>query len=70
MNITPEERTRAILDARQLLQTLAAGDEITVVNLLRSVAVGVLQHYPLDVDLELSAVALPEIWGALKSKQI
>lgn len=70
MTTAPEERTRAVLDARQLLQTLAAGDEITVVNLLRSVAVGVLQHYPLDVDLEVSAIALPEIWGAPKSKQI
>jgi hypothetical protein len=30
----------------------------------------VLQHYPLDVDLEVSAIALPEIWGAPKSKQI
>ncbi|OAJ55977.1 hypothetical protein A6V36_30445 [Paraburkholderia ginsengiterrae] len=66
---TSDERTRAVVDTRQLLQTLAAGEEIAMANLVSAVTIGLLLHYPLDVDLAKSAAALPGIWGTPKSKR-
>ncbi|WP_335645876.1 hypothetical protein [Burkholderia ubonensis] len=43
---------------------LASADEVTICGLVQSVAVCLLRHYPLDVDLEVSAAALPGVWGA------
>ncbi|MGT2469318.1 BPSL0761 family protein [Paraburkholderia terrae] len=60
---TPDERTRAVLDTRDFLQTLAAGDEITIAGLVRSVAVGLLRHYPLESDISTSAAAAPGVWA-------
>ncbi|MEA3102738.1 BPSL0761 family protein, partial [Caballeronia mineralivorans] len=39
---TPDERTRAVLDTRRFLETLATADEITVAGLVRTVAIGLL----------------------------
>jgi hypothetical protein len=61
---TPHERTKAVVDTRGLLQMLASADEITINGLVQSVALGLLRHYPLDVDLEMSAAALPGLWAA------
>lgn len=61
---TPYERTKAVIDTRELLLMLAAADEITVDGLVQSVALGLLRHYPVDVDLEVSAGVLPGIWAA------
>lgn len=58
----PEERTRAVLETRAFLQQLAVADEILIVNNVRDIASRLLRHYPLDVDLEVSAVALPGVW--------
>jgi hypothetical protein len=66
MMTTPCERTKAVTDTRELLQMLARGDEITVGGLLQTVALGLLRHYPLDIDLDVSASALPGIWAAPK----
>jgi hypothetical protein len=60
---TPAERTKAVLETRDFLRTLAVADEITIPGLVRTVAVGLLRHYPLDVDIEVSASALPGIWA-------
>lgn len=60
---TPAERTKAVLETRDFLRTLAVADEITISGLVRTVAVGLLRHYPLDVDIEVSASALPGIWA-------
>jgi hypothetical protein len=60
---TPNERTRAVLDTRELLCTLAAGDEITIPGLVRSVAIGLLRHYPLEIDISVSATVVPEVWA-------
>jgi hypothetical protein len=59
---TPDERTRAVLDTRRFLETLATADEITVAGLVRTVAIGLLRHYPLDLDISISASAAPGIW--------
>lgn len=59
---TANERTKAVVDTREFLQVLASADEITIRGLVQSVAVCLLRHYPLDVDIEVSAAALPEVW--------
>jgi hypothetical protein len=64
MMTTPHERTKAVTDTRELLQMLASADEITVGGLIQSVAMCLLRHYPLDIDLDVSASALPGIWAA------
>src|SRR5690242_17873893 len=59
---TPDERTRAVLDTRGLLETLVGG-QISMIDLVRSVAVGLLRDYPQPADLASSAKMLPEIWA-------
>jgi hypothetical protein len=60
---TPAERTKAVVDARDFLQMLSNAEEVTIRGLVQSVAIGLLRHYPLNVDLDVSASALPEIWA-------
>lgn len=60
---TPHDRTKALTDTRELLLMLASADEITIRGLVQSVAIGLLRHYPLDLDLEVSAGVLPGIWA-------
>jgi len=61
---TPDERTRAVMETRWFLETLAgACDPIDVPGLVQSVAEALLRHYPLDVDLMVTASALPGVWG-------
>jgi hypothetical protein len=66
---TPSERTKAVTDTREFLQMLARADEITVGGLVQTVALGLLRHYPLDVDLDVSASALPGLWVAPKRRR-
>jgi len=70
MMTTPRERTKAITDTRELLQMLARADEITIGGLVQTVALGLLRHYPLDNDLDVSATLLPEIWAAPEHRQL
>jgi hypothetical protein len=60
---TPDERTRAVVETRDFLLMLAGADEVTIPGLVQSVATGLLRHYPLDVDLAVSALALPGVWA-------
>ncbi|WP_175938375.1 BPSL0761 family protein [Caballeronia sp. BCC1704] len=59
---TPAERTKAVVDARDFLLMLSNAEEVTIRGLVQSVAIGLLRHYPLNVDLEVSALALPGVW--------
>ncbi|MBR8142747.1 hypothetical protein NUV26_13560 [Burkholderia pseudomultivorans] len=61
---TAYERTRAVVETRKFLQMLASVDGASNDARVQSVAARLLRHYPLDIDLELSAAALPGIWGA------
>lgn len=60
---TPAERTKAVVDARNFLQLLSNAEEVTIRGLVQSVAIGLLRHYPLDVELDASASALPGVWA-------
>jgi hypothetical protein len=64
---TPDERTKAVVETRKFLRTLAAAYEINIPGLVQTVAVGLLRHYPLDVDLDVSASALPA-FGLIQSR--
>ncbi|WP_328810956.1 hypothetical protein [Paraburkholderia metrosideri] len=41
---------------------LANAEEVTIRGLVQSVAISLLRHYPLNVDLDVSASALPGVW--------
>jgi hypothetical protein len=60
---TPDERTRAVVETRDFLRMLAAAEEITIPGLVQTVATGLLGHYPLNVDLAVSALAMPGVWA-------
>ena len=51
------------METRSFLKILATAEQITIPGLVQSVANGLLRHYPLDVDLQVSALALPGIWA-------
>lgn len=59
----PDERTKAVVETRKFLQMLEGADEVSIPGLVQTVAAGLLRHYPLDVDLAVSASALPGIWA-------
>jgi hypothetical protein len=65
---TAYERTKSVVGTREFLQTLASADEVNVRGLVQTVAICLLRHYPLDIDIEMSAAALPEIWAPLHRK--
>lgn len=69
MMTTPCERTKAVTDTRELLQILASGHEVTIGGLIQTLALRLLRHYPLAVDLDVSAAALPEVWAATQRRQ-
>ncbi|MFM0273535.1 hypothetical protein PQQ59_23315 [Paraburkholderia aspalathi] len=60
---TPYERTKAVVDTRELLQLLASSDGVASRIDIHAIAVRLLRHYPLDVDLDISAAALPGVWA-------
>ena len=61
---TASERTKAVIEARKLLQLLGSPANTTARDAFRDTALLLLRHYPLDIDLEISAAALPGIWAA------
>ncbi|RQU12755.1 hypothetical protein DF157_23640 [Burkholderia cenocepacia] len=60
---TPYERSKSVTETREFLQMLASAGDIANRNHVQLVAVRLLRHYPLDIDLEMSAAALPSIWA-------
>lgn len=51
----PYEPTRAVLETRELLQLVASSDDAASGIDIRTIAVRLLRHYPLDVELDVSA---------------
>ncbi|KOR17631.1 MULTISPECIES: BPSL0761 family protein [Burkholderia] len=60
---TAYERTKAVIETRKLLQLLGSRTSTATRDAIQDAALLLLRHYPLDVDLEISAAALPEIWA-------
>ncbi|WP_319000458.1 BPSL0761 family protein [Burkholderia vietnamiensis] len=63
---TAYERTKAVIETRELLQLLASAPSTAPPSAIRQAALQLLRHYPLDVDLEISAAALPGVWAPLR----
>jgi hypothetical protein len=59
----PNERTRALLDGRRLLIERSEGAVDPKSGVLALRASGILRHFPEVCDIEISARALPLIWG-------
>jgi hypothetical protein len=52
--------TKAVIDTRALLRMLASGDEIIINRLAQTVTLDLFRHYPLNVDLDVPAAAMPK----------
>jgi hypothetical protein len=63
----PYERTRAVLQTRELLEKLATGAPIDPDSLRRQ-AQALLRHFPEPFHIDLSAAAVPTIWAASDAK--
>ena len=61
---TAYERTKAVIETRELLQLLASPTSTATRDAVQDAAMLLLRHYPLNIDLEISAAALPGIWAA------
>ncbi|MBK4734692.1 BPSL0761 family protein [Noviherbaspirillum pedocola] len=62
---TPEERTRAVLDARQLLVFLAyPAREEEVPESIRYQAETILRHYPEASDMDIAGLACPNLFSS------
>lgn len=49
------------METRCFLETVVDGHNVSMFDLIRSVAVGLLRHYPHSDDLAASAVKLPDV---------
>jgi len=66
----PDERTRAVLQARAFLQELASGDwGPELPPAVRREAHRLLRHYPNAHDLELAHLALPAWFGPPRDEE-
>ena len=64
---TPDERTRAVTRARRFLERLQTDERVPAD--LRAEALQVLRHYPGYAELDLSAGALPAVWGSTRFRK-
>lgn len=62
----PHERTRAVLQTREFLKGLA-GKEPGIPQAVRQEAERLLRHYPDELDLAITAKALPAWWSVQDS---
>ena len=62
----PYERTNAVIETRELLQMLARSDGSAVPSTIDDLARQLLRHFPLDVDVDVSAAALPGVWAPVR----
>ncbi|RQV10023.1 hypothetical protein DF047_10570 [Burkholderia cenocepacia] len=60
---TAHERTKSVIETREFLRLLASSNDMVSRGHVRSDAARLLRHYPLDIDLEVSAAALPGVWA-------
>ncbi|MGY6121550.1 BPSL0761 family protein (plasmid) [Paraburkholderia strydomiana] len=60
---TPDQRTKAVRETRQFLETVRGTEDEILWDLVRTMAGQLLRHYPMDADLSGSARALPGVWG-------
>lgn len=67
----PNERTRAVMQTRELLQELAlAGPKAGIPESLRREARRLLRHYPGSADMNLAHQALPQWFGEVPVRPV
>ncbi|MBC8742061.1 hypothetical protein F6X40_36610 [Paraburkholderia sp. UCT31] len=62
MSRATHERTSAVVDTREFLRMLVVSDSLAISPHVKDLANTLLRHYPLDVDIDVSAAALPGVW--------
>ena len=62
----PYERTKVVIETRELLRLLARSDGSPVPSTIHDLARQLLRHFPLDVDIDVSAAALPGVWAPVR----
>ncbi|WOD17125.1 BPSL0761 family protein [Paraburkholderia kirstenboschensis] len=70
MMTMPHERTKAVVETRKLLQLLASSEHVASHKGIHAIAVRLPRHYPLDIHLDISAVALPGVWATPENWQV
>jgi hypothetical protein len=65
----PQDRTKAVIDTRRILEALEASEQPLMWDLVRTVAMNALRNYPTEADIAASAVALPSLWGTPSPSQ-
>jgi hypothetical protein len=66
----PDERTRAIVNARNFLYDLIDPKKTPrIPKAVRERARRILKHYPWDSYLDMTAEALPDVWGKTENEK-
>lgn len=67
---TPDERTRAVMQAREFLQELAwSAADAGIPEPVRREAVRLLRHYPGGSEMDLAHMALPQWFGEVPGRR-
>jgi hypothetical protein len=56
----------AVLQTRDLLKALVCATDSIAHTDVRIEALRLLQHYPEDVDISISAAVLPKVWKSVR----
>lgn len=65
----PNERTRAVVAAREFLRDLLNSSRTPrVPKAVRERARSVLRHFPWDMHIDEAAELLPEVWGTTEKE--
>jgi hypothetical protein len=66
----PDERTRAIVNARNFLYDLTDPKKTPrVPKSVRQQAWRILKHYPWNLHLNIAAAVMPDVWGKTENEK-
>ncbi|WP_425497448.1 BPSL0761 family protein [Paraburkholderia fynbosensis] len=65
---TSYERTLALFQTRDLLEALVCAPDEIAHRMVREEALRLLEHYPLNAHIQLTAIALPDMWDAMRRR--
>lgn len=63
---TPYERTLALFQTRDLLKALVVAPDDIAHRAVREEALRLLEHYPLNAHIQLTAMELPKMWDPMR----
>ncbi|EUC16534.1 BPSL0761 family protein [Paraburkholderia hospita] len=59
----PNEHTKAFIETRWFPRTPSDSEDEVMWNLVRSAAIQLIRHYPLDADIDISSSTVPSVWA-------